>query len=418
MSQEIAFLLSLRRDGLKPGTTRIGKILRNFKNPHQHIPTVHIAGTNGKGSTAAFLSSILYHQGYKVGLYTSPHLESVHERIRINGQPIDDQQLTHHIQTIRNNMPNSFPYTFFELITACAFKHFEQQKVDIAIIETGVGGLMDATNIIHPRLSIITSIGLDHTNRLGNTISKISHHKAGIIKRKTPVICAQHPPEAQSVIRKKAYWLGSPLYRIGEEIQIRSVWKGLQGSEITLDKGISGTYTISMLGQHQAENAALAITAAHILNQQGMNIHHNAVRNGIHQAQWPGRLEKRSTHPLFLIDGAHNAHAIQAISAFLSRITGVDNQYNTLVFSCLEGKKPRELLAPLAPFFSECILTQTPHKSMPLEQLYTASLGLFKRVTTISHPHKAVQQALYQSRRDSLILATGSMYLIGSLNKQ
>ncbi|ETI70291.1 bifunctional folylpolyglutamate synthase/dihydrofolate synthase [Neobacillus vireti] len=342
------------RLGIKPGLKRMEWMMDRLGNPETKIKTVHIGGTNGKGSTVTFLRSILEAAGYTVGTFTSPYIEQFNERISVNGKPITDVELLALANVIRpladelENTELGGP-TEFEVITAMAFDYFaKNSKVDIVIFEVGLGGRFDSTNILHPLASIITNIGLDHTNILGNTYEEIAFEKAGIIKEQTPVFTAVKHPGALNVIIEQAAQKTAPIYRLNQEFSIQAHESLENGEAFTLQTETQTIHEleIRMIGQHQTENAALAVSAAQFLNQEGsLNVSTQAIRDGLKKAYWPGRFEILSQDPLVIIDGAHNDEGVTALVDELS--TRYPDRHIQIVFAALKDKKLDKMIAKL-----------------------------------------------------------------------
>lgn len=295
----------------KPGLERIGSLCGSLGHPEKNLRFIHVAGTNGKGSTSVMLAGILQKAGYKVGLYTSPYIKEFNERMRIDGKNISNRELTEiteYIRPLADAMQDK--PTEFELITAIAFEYFSRNCCDVVVLEAGMGGRLDSTNIIeHSLLSVITGIALDHVAFLGDTVEKIATEKAGIIKRGCPVIFGGTDESAATVIERRARELDSPFYRVNyNALTVNKM--SLDGTELTFDhyKNIH----ISLLGSYQPKNAALVLSAIDILRSQGMDISENAVREGLCTARWSARFEIISQDPLVVFDGAHNAEGIAA----------------------------------------------------------------------------------------------------------
>ena len=293
--------------------------------PQQHCRFLHIAGTNGKGSVAAMLSSILTLAGYNVGFYSSPHLISFHERFRLKDRDIDDGEVLSLVNQVKRVMHADELPTFFEFVTAMALLYFAQKKADPVILETGMGGRLDATNIVLPLLSIITNIAMDHREYLGNSIRAIAAEKAGIIKPGVPVITFVRQPSAIIPIQAAATALKSPIFYGGKDFRTRGQRQGrfqYQG----LQKNMTGLRT-NLVGRHQYRNAAVALAAIELLQEKGFKISEEAVRHGMEQVRWPGRLEVISARPLLVLDGAHNPAAATTLAQALKR----DLSYRRLI---------------------------------------------------------------------------------------
>ncbi len=323
----------------KPGLERISELCRRLGNPERDLKFIHVAGTNGKGSTSSMLSSVLCRAGYRTGLYTSPYIRRFNERMRVNGEDISDgtlAEITEYVKPIADSMTDK--PTEFELITAIAFEFFKRERCEVVVLEAGMGGRLDSTNIIrNPLLSIITGIALDHTAFLGNTVEEIAAEKAGIIKDTAPVLFGGADEGAYAVIRKTAEERGSIVTRlIREGIKLKG--SSLSGTEFSYKDRVG--LKIKLLGLYQPTNASLVCEAVDILRLRGLNIHENALYEGLLAAEWPARFEVINSEPTVIFDGAHNpegiAAAVESISRYFDKkicvLTGVlrDKDYVTI----------------------------------------------------------------------------------------
>jgi dihydrofolate synthase/folylpolyglutamate synthase len=345
--KSISALFELRRFGIRPGLVNIKTLLYHLGNPHKNLKFIHIAGTNGKGSTAAFLHSVLKHSNYKTGLYTSPHLIDFCERIKINDTQIKKKRVTELIEKINkicfdHKIKNT---TFFDFATALAFTYFYEEKVDLAVIETGLGGKYDSTNVINPLVSVITNIGLEHQKYLGKTISKITAEKAGIIKKKRPVVTGIKQQKSKNILKEIANKSGSPLYISGRDFEVINISSNLfnyknKTSEILKIKS-------GLIGDHQIKNASLAIKTSEILIESGYKISEQNIKNGIRNAFWPGRIEVISENPKIVLDGAHNPEAWKKLKK------SINNQFDYnrlfLIIGVLEDKNINSLIKIMVP---------------------------------------------------------------------
>jgi dihydrofolate synthase/folylpolyglutamate synthase len=310
------------------GLEKIEALVHTLGHPERRYPVVHITGTKGKGSTAAMMASILHHSGHRVGLYTSPHLVSFRERIMIDGEPIPKTDLCRMVETVRcavettASTPAGRPDTFFDVWTALAFAYFAQQQVDIAVVEVGLGGRLDSTNVVDPAVCLLTPIGLDHTDRLGNTIPEIAREKSGIIKAGVPVVVGPQDPEALSVIQETCRRQRSRLIRVG--VDIRHTVRYADTERQVFDvQGIEGPYTgleIPLLGSYQVDNALAAVGAAEALRQSGLPVSPEGLAEGLRTVRWPGRLQVVERRPWLILDGAHNALAARTLTSTLRRL--------------------------------------------------------------------------------------------------
>lgn len=352
--------------GSRLGLARMEELLARLGNPHNRIPCVHIAGTNGKGSVAAMLASVYAQAGYKTGLYTSPAISYFGERMQINGRPIPEEkiaQLAERMKAVTDAMND--PPTEYERITALAYLYFCDQQVDIAMIETGLGGLLDATNVLeHPAACVITAIGMDHTKELGDTLEKIALQKAGILKPGAPVILYPQTETVQTVLTETAARLDAPLVVASSE-NLTGIRFSLDGTQFQDERGIS--YHIPLLGTHQIRNAAVVLETIRVLNDR-FPVSAPAVQEGLRNTRWPGRFEILHKAPIVLVDGAHNPQAARALAENLRTyfpgekicfLVGVlsDKGYNTMT----------EELIPLAD--SWITITPDSDRALPAQQL-------------------------------------------------
>lgn len=361
---------------MKPGLERIQTACDTLGNPEKKIKTIHIAGTNGKGSVAAMLQSILSEAGLRVGLFTSPHLVKVNERFRIGDQEISDEELEVFLEKAQD-----LELSFFELCTLIAFLYFEEQKVDLAILETGLGGRLDATNVVTPIISIITEIGLDHTTILGSDIASIAREKAGIIKEGVPVVCGTQNPDARKMIEKVARKKNAPFYLVEDE------WKG----------------ALALEGSHQIRNSGIVLKAIQVLNLQ---IQKSSIQKGFAHVRWPGRMEWISKDPPILLDGAHNLDGMRALVESLKVLESLKKW--RILFSAASDKQINEMLSCLQEIASEIVICKMKNsRSMDPE-----NFPLFK---SSSDPLQAFHQMKESLGENTGILITGSLYFIGEM---
>jgi dihydrofolate synthase/folylpolyglutamate synthase len=403
-------MYSLRRFGIKMGLSTIRKILTGLGNPQKSFACIHVAGTNGKGSVASSLASILTRAGYKTGLYTSPHLVDFNERIQVNHRPITNANVMAAYRAIRKVHSGDREPTFFEFATVMAFFEFARQKVDWAIIETGMGGRLDATNIMRPRISIITNISLEHRDYLGNTLAQISGEKAGIIKNRTPIITGIRQKKALAVVEKTARDKSAPLYRLGKDFKVRRhasgdfSYYGLKATWRHLKTGL--------LGRHQVDNAALVLAACEILNDRTPQLSLEDIQIGLIQNRWPGRLEMVSDKPRILLDGAHNFIAARNLARFLS--TNLAGQNITMIIGILDDKPYKAMLNCLLPTADRVILTRAKiNRAMEPEKLETIAKDILPAVSIIPDVKQALASAIKTAKSDDVICVAGSLYVVG-----
>jgi len=403
-------MYNLRRFGIKLGLQTIRQTLKNIGNPHKSFRSIHIAGTNGKGSVAATLESILNNAGFRTGLYTSPHLVKFNERIRIDCKDINDNRVVKLHQIVKKSHSGDRELTFFEYATAMAFYEFAEQSIDWAIVETGMGGRLDATNILLPHLSIITNISIEHREYLGNTLDAIAFEKAGIIKRKRPVISDVHQAKAFHVIQNVANQNNSPLYHLGHDIKIRKT-----GPQTFSYYGIHNRWkqlTLSLEGDHQFRNAALAIGACECLFPKKSILNQEIIETGLHHVRWPGRLEVIKTSPKIILDGAHNPSAIRRLINYLNQNTQKENL--TLILGILSDKPYQMIMKNLLPFVNRLILTSPKiDRRIPADDLYSTASAYLSDIKIIADVGQAVQYAIKTSKPTDIICITGSLYVVG-----
>ena len=410
IDDHLSALYRLRRFGIQLGLSSISRLMRGLGNPQDGYACIHVAGTNGKGSIASFLSSILAQAGYKVGLYTSPHLVRFNERIQINGHPISDNDVARAAEAVQRIYTQGEPPTFFECATAMALYHFAIEKVDWAVLETGMGGRYDATNIVHPQVCIISNIGMEHTEYLGNTLAKIAVEKAGIIKSNAGVVTGTRQKSALQVIEQAALEKGVPLLRLGKEIKIRKEGKG----SFTY-VGIKHRWPhlkVALLGQHQMTNAALCLGALELLMEKGLEVRDDTIHSGLAATRWPGRLEVVSKEPFVLLDGAHNPSAVKTLKAFLQN--GVVSGRLILVLGILHDKAWKPMLRELAGICDRMILTKPQYeRAADPEELASFVRSLTQELVVIPHLPDAVSFALGEADRGDMVCITGSLYTVG-----
>jgi dihydrofolate synthase/folylpolyglutamate synthase len=403
-------MYGLRRFGIILGLETIKRILSALGNPQENFTSIHVAGTNGKGSVASALSSILHESGYKVGLYTSPHLVRFNERICINNCQISDADVVKSYKAVQQVHHGDRSPTFFEFATAMALYEFGRQKVEWAVIETGMGGRYDATNIITPAISIITNVSMEHRDYLGNTLAQITREKAGIIKQRTPVVTAVKQKQAQSVIQRVAHKNSAPVFMLGKNFTVRRNRTGYFSYY-----GIENTWhdlQTPLLGHYQVQNAALALAASELLNKLKAEISFKSIKNGLTKTRWPGRLEIVSDKPLVILDGAHNLIAARNLSKFLA--ANLVNRRIILVVGILDDKPYESMLKSLLPVCSRAIITRAKtDRALPPQKLYATAKKIISDVTTVADVAKAAKHAIETAGPDDVVCIAGSLYVVG-----
>jgi dihydrofolate synthase / folylpolyglutamate synthase len=406
-SVTLEYLYGLEKSGIVFGLDTIFWILSLIDNPQESLKSIHIGGTNGKGSVARMVSAILQEAGYTVGCYTSPHLVSFTERIAINDAQISESQTVEMTEFIKGRIEAADrfrSFTFFDFTTALAFEYFRQKKVDLAVIEVGLGGRLDSTNVVHPLVSVITNVDLDHMDYLGGSIDEIAREKAGILKQGVPTVTGAEG-EALEVIRKAALPT-SPLSVLSEDFHYRKT-----ADQVMSYQGLEHAYAdlrVNLVGDHQLSNCALALCTLELLARTGYTAKEEAVRQALAGVTWPGRLEVVHRKPVILLDAAHNPHGANALALYL-RTHHADTR-KILVFGVMKDKNFASMLAELAPLADEILLTRprTDRAALPEELIPFAQDAMVAE--TID---EALKRAREIARDDDLIVITGSFYTIG-----
>jgi dihydrofolate synthase/folylpolyglutamate synthase len=415
--ETIEFLYGIRLFGQKLGLETMRQLLRFMGNPHESLRFIHIAGTNGKGSVAAMTHSVLTAAGFKTGLYTSPHLVSFCERFQVNGQPIAETDVVRLVEKIKpllkqvGEHPEFRSPTFFEAITAIALQYFREQDVEIVVWETGLGGRLDATNVVTPLVSVITNIAFDHTQYLGETLSEIAYEKCGIIKPRMPVVTASNAREALAVIQAACKRNASPIATIGQEICATRLCEDehVQRVRLTGTRTDFGELEIPLLGEHQAVNCATAIAA---LEASGLPVSAEQVLEGLSRTNWPGRFQIVSTDPVVVLDGAHNAAAAEKLAATLrDHFAG---RKLTLILGVLRDKNYDRMCQMLAPLAERvlCVPVNSERTSDPDELARWCQAANPQASVSVCHNVvEAYKEAV--TRAGSVIVITGSLFLVG-----
>ncbi len=414
-NQCLQSMFSLRRFGIKLGLDTIQSMLQGLGSPQNMFASIHIAGTNGKGSIASALSSIFRTAGYRVGLYTSPHLVKFNERIRINGAPISDMDVLKAFEAVKQVYTGDREPTFFEYTTAMAFHEFARAKVEWAIVETGMGGRLDATNVLNPRLSIISNISLEHRQYLGNTIAEITSEKGGIIKRGVPVITGVNQKEAIEVLRNISQKQEAPLYRLGEHFRVRKNKKSDTFSYVGINSTWENMQT-GLKGNHQVGNAALVLAACEVLNRHDTHFDIEQIKEGLLKTDWPGRMEVVSQTPYIILDGAHNLMAARKLGRFISENLIKDK--TTLIIGILDDKPYKGMLKSLLPFCKRVILTKPViNRALEPEKLYKFAKDLIEDIKIVPSVKDAFFYARESVSSDEAICVAGSLYVVGEVKQ-
>jgi dihydrofolate synthase/folylpolyglutamate synthase len=396
---------------------RMRHALARLGNPHADLRCAHLAGTKGKGSTAAMIAAIAGAAGRRVGLYTSPHLVHVCERFRLNGTPMSEEEFAAGVRQLQplieamRATPDG-PPTYFEALTLLAFDWFSLEEAELVVLETGLGGRLDATNVVTPLVTALTTIAYDHQAELGETLTAIAGEKAGILKAQVPVVSAPQLPEAAALIARLAGWFESPLYRVGEELSV----EGYDPFTITGRLAVYDDLTTPLLGAHQRINAAVAVGVAECLREAGEPITPAAIREGLAAVEWPGRLQILQEQPLLLLDGAHDPASMTALLAALD--VHYPDRPRRFVLGFSREKAWEEMLAQLAPTATECLLTAAPSpRAVAPEELAHAAEALGVPSTVRPDVPAALEDVLARADPDDLICVTGSLFVVGEALK-
>ena len=400
------------------GLARMNKILEHCGSPHEKLRTVHIAGTKGKGSTAAMLASILRAAGRSVGLYTSPHLLDIRERIQVDGEWISEDAIAALLSRLRPYLEEAtrngdvYAPTFFEIFTTIAFLHFLERGVDIAVIEVGLGGRLDATNVVRPKACAITPVSFDHTDKLGTELSQIAGEKAGIIKEGVPVVSGVQQPEALAVIRARAAELNAPVMVVGEDVTVTD-GPGDAFSVRTWRRELNDLH-LPLLGRHQRDNAATAAGLAELLCEDGFDISDVCVRDGLASLRWPGRIQLVAGEPDIVVDGAHN---VASVKVLLDTLAAMPPKKTTFVVGIAADKDVDAVLRLLAPRGDMFVVTRTsnPRAADPADLKASLEVLGAEDVAEADTPAAALELAQSQTPSDGRICVTGSMYLAGDI---
>jgi len=396
------------------GLSRMNKLLDYCGDPHLQLRTVHIAGTKGKGSTAAMLASVLRAAGHRVGLYTSPHIYDIRERIQVDGEWISEADVTRWLNRLYDYLEEARPGgetyapTFFETFTVISFLHFLERGVDAAVVEVGLGGRLDATNVLRPLACAITPVSFDHTDKLGTELSKIAWEKAGIIKDGVPVVSGVQQPEALEVIRARCEELQAPLHVVGEDITV-------EGDTLSTWRRRLEAVSVPLLGEHQRRNAAAAVGLADLLCERGFDVSDQCVRDGLASVRWPGRIQIVSESPQTIIDGAHNPASVAVLCEVLDALPAKRTVFVVGVAADKDVPAMLRLLAPRADAFV-FTTTNNPRAATPkaLREML-AGIDPAKPAQTEPSPGAALELARGLVTPGDRICATGSMYLAGDL---
>jgi dihydrofolate synthase/folylpolyglutamate synthase len=413
--RSLDYLYGLQRHGIKFGLNCTQNLLARAGNPHHRLRFIHIAGTNGKGSTAAILSRILSNHGVKTGLYTSPHLVRFTERFRLNDEEVSADRMLQVFEKIRATLDGSQPPTFFEMVTAMAFLFFSEEQADLVIAETGMGGRLDATNVISPEVCVITNIGFDHQEFLGSTLSSIAHEKAGIIKKGVPVVTGALQPVVQGVLKTTCMNKAAPLYRFKSDFRVRRNSDGsfqYQGIERRLP-----SLSLNLMGTHQVGNAALALAALELLEQKHLlSLWPGIVEQSMREVRWPARLEVLETNPTIVLDGAHNPQGAESLRSALKENFTYKKLH--LVMGIMADKDIMGILRRLLPIAETAIFTRPRYaRGANPDDIRKMARPYIQKYYVIPEAASAIQEARHLAGPDDLICITGSLYFAGEVKQ-
>jgi dihydrofolate synthase/folylpolyglutamate synthase len=413
--QALAYLYDLQKYGIKFGLSSTSNLLRSLGNPHRRVKAIHIAGTNGKGSTAAMISAMLVAANYRVGLYTSPHLIRFNERFRIDEHEVGDDDILEVFGRVRRVVDDREPPTFFEMTTAMALELFAEHELDWAVLEVGMGGRLDATNVVTPEITVITNVSLEHQEFLGSSLRSIAWEKTGIIKQGVPLVTAVEQPVALAVVKSRCLECKAPCYRVGRQIRVRS-----QGRRRFTYHGLRWQLRdvrLPLEGHHQLRNAATAIGTLEVLqNRRQCSVAPERIRAGLARTRWPGRLEWLSHRPRILLDGAHNYAGVLA----LCRTLPESFAYRRLivVLGVMADKDIRGMLRRLAGVAAHIILTRPRYERRAEPEAVLKIAGVCAAPTeVINSVEAALARAGELAAQEDLVVVTGSLYFIGEVKE-
>ena len=421
--EAVSWIHSLLNHGIKPGLERMEWMLEKLDHPERRLKTVHVGGTNGKGSTVTYLRTVLEESGYEVGTFTSPYIESFNERIAVNGQPISDQDIVdlcnrvHPLVEMAAASPLGSP-TEFEVITVIALLYFGKKAYpDLVLMEVGLGGRLDSTNIIHPLISVITNVGYDHTHILGSDLKQIAYEKAGIIKSGVPLVTTAEKEEVLTLFHETTKLKKTKIYRLFEEFSICDKKSDDKGEHFSFQSPYRKLVDlhIQMKGEHQVKNAAAALMALEYLRVfYGLHIEQDMVQRGLKRAAWPGRFEKLCSNPPIIVDGAHNPEGVQSLAQTLQQHYAETKIH--VIFSALGDKDIESMLMPLYPHIHTITFTTFDFPRA------ISAVNLFQRAT-FSHKSyeedwkRAIETTIEQMSANDLLLITGSLYFVSEVRR-
>jgi dihydrofolate synthase/folylpolyglutamate synthase len=420
----VNWLFQVRRFGPDRTLDPISRLSELLCDPQNRFKAIHIAGTNGKGSTSAMIASILRAAGFSVGLFTSPHLERFTERIIVDGEEIPEKDVVRLTRLIRplveklDSQPQRVHPLFFDIVTAMAFKFFEERRVDFAVLEVGMGGRLDATNIVNPLVSVITNISLEHTQVLGDTVLKIAYEKAGIIKPFSVLVTATQDDSVYTLFDETCRRLNTEIHRVGGDITFHMLSRSLRGQSFEV-KGLKESYTLytHLLGGYQLYNAATAVGAVEALSRKNIEISEAAIARGLADVRWPGRLEVMQKHPLVVLDSAKDAEAMRALA---EAVMDIPHERLVAVVSISGDKNISEMIRYLSPVVDRFIVTShtVMGRAAERERIGKEAKRMNKSWESIERIEDAVDIAISCAGKDDMVLVTGSVFAVGEARRR
>jgi dihydrofolate synthase / folylpolyglutamate synthase len=417
------YLQEILDSGVKFGLDNVRTVLTALGDPHLTFPSVLVAGTNGKGSVCAMLARILSRHGFRTGLYTSPHLVEMEERIRVGDDPVSRREFCRLLSCLKAAILElvasgklETPPTYFEVLTILALLYFREKKVDIAVLEVGMGGRLDATNVVTPLVSVITTVGLDHQEYLGPKLTDIALEKAGIIKPGVPVVCGPARGAVRRIIERRAREVGAPVRRVFDEPGALKTQKRKGAFRFSFCfEGKDYVFSPRLAGEHQGGNAALAIAAGVEIGRRWRPLKKSGIIQGVREARWPGRLETVRLRPRVVLDGAHNDAGARVAATYARDFLP---RPRTLVFAVMKDKNIRRVTSLLFPIAETIILTSVPMpRAASPELVFSLAPARKKGVFLESDPKRAVKKALEMTPAGGSVLITGSLFLVGEMKR-
>lgn len=415
-SSDLSWLYSQENSGIKLGLSSTRQLLRKLGDPQERFGALHVAGSNGKGSVSAFMASALRCAGHRTGLFTSPHLVRFTERMTVDGEEMSEAELERYVSEMRSLVESGgFPrqLTFFEITTAMAFLYFSDKGVEEAVVEVGMGGRLDATNVVRPRCCVITPVSLEHTGYLGDTLAKVAYEKASIIKEGVPVVCSPQPPEVMRTISWMAECRASPIKFLGRDFYSECLERSMEGVVVRLHS-LDAEARLGLLGRYQCQNAAVAAQA--LLEVKGqVGVTRDDILEGLAQTRWPGRLDVVRRSPLTVLDVTHTPDGAKVVASDLDLFQG---RPRVMVVGMLKDKDAKGTMAHLAPLFDHVVCTgpSTPRALSP-DQMKEAATPFNINCTVVEGIERAIRTAEALAGKEGFVFICGSLYTIGEALK-